>query len=316
HGYNEQKDALTINTTPGRKPKQDKESLGKNEFNVIKIIFMGDYIIKLLILGAAGSMGKLISTLALNDSNIEVIAACDVHDIGTKLGILAATQDPKSLEIRDVNDLQSIIDETKPDVAVDFSIAEATEKNCMICVKNQIKCVIGTTGLSQDFLDEFERLVIKNQSPAVISSNMATGVNIFFKMISILTPYLKDWDIEILEAHHHRKRDAPSGTALRIGEIIADKLGIKFNEVAKFGRSRGPNKRMVGAKNEIGFHSIRAGDIVGDHVVFFAGPGERIEFKHQAHSRNCFASGAIKAIKFIANASENKIYNTQEVLGL
>ncbi|TFG02773.1 MAG: 4-hydroxy-tetrahydrodipicolinate reductase, partial [Promethearchaeota archaeon] len=254
-------------------------------------------------MGAAGSMGKLISTLALNDSNIEVIAACDVHDIGTKLGILTATQDPKSLEIRDVNDLQSIIDETKPDVAVDFSIAEATEKNSMICVKNQIKCVIGTTGLSQGFLDEFERLVIKNKSPAVISSNMATGVNIFFKMISILTPYLEDWDIEILEAHHHRKRDNYSGTSLTIAKTICDALGVKIDEVIKYGRPRGSFLRKKGAKNEIGIHCLRAGDIVGDHLVLYAGSGERIEFKHQAHSRNCFASGAIKAIKFIANAS-------------
>jgi len=145
---------------------------------------------------------------------------------------------------------------------------------------------------------------------------MATGVNIFFKMVSILTAYLEDWDIEILEAHHHRKLDAPSGTALTIAKTICDTLGSDPEEILKFGRSKGPNKRKVGAKNEIGVHSIRAGDIVGDHIVLYAGPGERIEFKHQAHSRNCFASGAIKAIKFVANARENKIYTTREVLGL
>ncbi|MFX0072836.1 MAG: 4-hydroxy-tetrahydrodipicolinate reductase [Candidatus Hermodarchaeota archaeon] len=272
--------------------------------------------IKLLILGAAGAMGRLISKLALEDDQIEIVGACDITNVGQLLSNLVGTNDPNEIKISDVNKLQAIIDETKPDVAVDFSIAKATEKNCNICVKNNIKCVIGTTGLTQEFLDEFEKLVIENKAPAVISSNMAMGVNVMFKMISILTEYLEDWDIEIIESHHHRKIDAPSGTCLTIGQIIADTIGVDFNDVAKFGRTLGPNKRMVGAKNEIGVHSIRAGDIVGEHVVLYAGPGERIEFKHQTHNRNCLASGAIKAIKFIYNAPENKIYSTREVLGL
>jgi 4-hydroxy-tetrahydrodipicolinate reductase len=145
---------------------------------------------------------------------------------------------------------------------------------------------------------------------------MATGVNILFKMASILTPYLADWDIEILETHHHRKVDAPSGTALKLGKIISDAIGSDFEKIAKFGRKRGSNKRLVGAKKEIGIHSIRGGDIVGDHIILYAGPGERIEFKHQAHSRECFADGSIIAIKFIVNAKEDKIYSTREVLGL
>jgi 4-hydroxy-tetrahydrodipicolinate reductase len=273
-------------------------------------------LIKLLILGAAGSMGKLISKLALEDDGIEVVAACDVNKIGQELGRAMGVEDPNEIKISSTELLETIIKETNPEVAVDFSIAKATEKNCLLCVKNKIRCVIGTTALSQEFLDEFEKLILENESPAVISSNMATGVNILFKMVSILTAYLEDWDIEIIETHHHRKVDAPSGTCLTIGQIIADTLGIDFNEVAKFGRSLGPNKRMIGAKKEIGVHSIRAGDIVGDHIVLYAGPGERIEFKHQAHNRNCFASGAMTAIKFIANAQENKIYSTREVLGL
>lgn len=108
----------------------------------------------------------------------------------------------------------------------------------------------------------------------------------------------------------------PSGTALAIAKTICDTLGCDPEETLKFGRSKGPNKRKVGAKNEIGIHSIRGGDIVGDHIVLYAGPGERIELKHQAHSRECFADGSIKAIKFIAKAKENKIYSTNEVLGL
>ncbi|MBY9013344.1 MAG: 4-hydroxy-tetrahydrodipicolinate reductase, partial [Candidatus Lokiarchaeota archaeon] len=108
----------------------------------------------------------------------------------------------------------------------------------------------------------------------------------------------------------------PSGTALKIGEAITSSIGSTLDEIAKYGREKGPNKRLVGAKNEIGIHSVRGGDIVGDHTILFAGPGERIELKHQAHSRACFASGAIKAIKFVVNAKENKIFEMKDVLNL
>jgi 4-hydroxy-tetrahydrodipicolinate reductase len=272
--------------------------------------------IRLLIFGPTGSMGKLISKLALDDKEIDVVAACDVANIGEELALYAGTADPNNIKIDDVNNLINIISQTKPNVAVDFTIAPATEKNCLICAENGIKCVIGTTALSQDFFDKFEGLIKKYHSPAVFSPNMSTGVNVLFKMASILTSYLADWDIEVIEVHHHRKIDAPSGTALKIGQVISDTLGVDFDAIAKFGRQRGPNKRTVGAKEEIGIHSIRGGDIVGDHIILYAGPGERIELKHQAHSRECFANGSIKAIKFIVNAKEDKIYSTSEVLGL
>lgn len=272
--------------------------------------------IKLLILGPTGSMGTLISQHAFDDEDIDVVAALDVMNVGDELGVLVGKKDPNHVKISNITEIKEVIEKTKPDVAVDFTLAEASEKNCMICVENNIRCVIGTTGLSNSFIEEFEKKVKEYNAPAVISSNMATGVNIFFKMASVLTEYLKDWDIEIIEAHHHRKLDAPSGTALTTAKIISETLGVNIDDVAKFGRSKGPNKRKIGAKNEIGVHSIRAGDIVGDHIILYAGSGERIEFKHQAHSRNCFASGAIIAIKFIADARENKIYNTREVLNL
>ena len=261
-------------------------------------------------------MGRLIGKLALEDDDIEVGGACDINNIGDRLENLVGTTDPNKILITNIEHLQEIIDDKRPDVAVDFTIAEAAEFNCTICVKNKIRCVIGTTGLTQDFIDEFEKLIVDNESPAVISSNMATGVNIFFKMVSILTAYLEDWDIEIIESHHIRKRDNYSGTSLTIAKIICDTLGVKMDDIIKYGRPKGPALRKKGAKNEIGIHCIRAGDIVGDHTVLFAGPGERIEFKHQAHNRNCFASGAITAIKFVAEAKENKIYNTREVLNL
>jgi 4-hydroxy-tetrahydrodipicolinate reductase len=272
--------------------------------------------IKLLILGPTGVMGKLISRLALEDDDIEVVAACDINHIGDNLAFIIGVNDPNEIQIKDVNNLQEIINGTNPDVAVDFTLPKATEKNCLVCVQNAIRCVVGTTALSEDFLSKFKELVKENKAPAVISPNMATGVNVIFKMAALLANYLIDWDIEVLEAHHHRKIDAPSGTALKIGKILSNALGSDFDDIAKFGRSRGINKRSIGAKNEIGIHSIRAGDIVGDHTILYAGPGERIELRHQAHSRECFANGAIKAIKFIAQAKENKIYSTNEVLGL
>ena len=272
--------------------------------------------IKLLILGPTGSMGKLISSLAIADGEIEVVAACDLNQIGKELGSLVATDDPNKILIKDINNLQEIIKDTKPEVVVDFTVAKATEKNCLICVENGIRCVIGTTAMSDDFLDKFKELVGKNKAPAVISPNMATGVNILFKISGILANYLKEWDIEVIESHHHRKVDSPSGTAITIAKAICDTLGCDPEETLKFGRSRGPNKRRIGAKNEIGVHAIRAGDIIGDHTILYAGPGERIELKHQAHSRECFANGAIKAIKFIISQNENRIYSMKEVLNL
>jgi len=272
--------------------------------------------IRLLILGPSGATGRLISSLALTDDEIKVVAACDLVHIDEDLGSLLASPNPDNVKIKDVNQLQEIIDETNPDVVVDFTIASATEKNCKICVKNGIRCVIGTTAMSKEFLENFGELVEEHNAPSIISPNMATGVNVLFKIAGILTDYLNEWDIEVIEAHHHRKVDSPSGTAMKIGEVISKTLDSDLSEIAKFGRNKGPNKRLVGAKNEIGIHSIRGGDIVGDHTILFAGPGERVELKHQAHSRTCFATGAIKAIKFIAQAKENKIFSTNDVLGL
>ena len=272
--------------------------------------------IKLLILGPTGSMGLLISKLALKDDEIEVVAACDVNNIGEELGLLMGLNDPNKIKIKDVNKLQNVINDTRPDVAVDFTVANATEKNCLICVENGIKCVIGTTAMSEEFLAKFEELVVKNKASAVMSPNMATGVNVLFKLATVLTNYLADWDIEVIESHHNRKQDNYSGTSLKILDIICETIGIKKEEVTKYGRTRGKALREKGAKNEIGIHCIRAGDIVGEHKIIYAGSGEYIELKHTAINRNCFATGAIRAIKFIAKQNENKIFEMKDVLNL
>ena len=182
--------------------------------------------IKLLIFGPTGSMGKLITKLALEDKEIDVVAACDVTNIGEELAYIAGVKDPNNIKISDVKYLTEVISQAKPNVAIDFTVAPATEKNCLICAENGIRCVIGTTALSQEFFDKFQELIKKYHSPAVFSPNMATGVNVLFKVASILTSYLADWDIEVIETHHHRKIDAPSGTALKIGQIVSDTLGF------------------------------------------------------------------------------------------
>ncbi len=272
--------------------------------------------IKLLIMGASGSMGRIVSKLAIDDPEIDVVAACDITNVGVELGTLVGTKDPKNIKISDTNALQKVIAETNPEVAVDFTVAKAAEVNSIVCIKNNIRCVVGTTGLSKEYLENFKNLVKQLKIPALISSNMAIGVNIFFKIATLLATWLNEWDIEIIETHHNRKLDCPSGTALTVGKLISETLGINFETVAKYGRSLGPNKRQVGAKKEIGIHSIRAGDIVGDHTVLYAGPGERIELKHQAQSRDCLGKGTITAIKFIVQAKESKIYTMQDVLNL
>lgn len=272
--------------------------------------------IKLLIFGPTGSMGKLISKLALEEKEIDVVAACDVTKIGEELAYIAGTIDPNKIKISDIKNLKEVISQAKPNVAVDFTVAPAAEKNCLICAENGIRCVIGTTALSQEFFNNFEELIKKYHSPAVISPNMATGVNVLFKIASVLTNYLSNWDIEVIEAHHNRKQDNYSGTSLKILDIICEALDSKKEDITKYGRTRGKDLREKGAKNEIGIHCIRAGDIVGEHKIIYAGPGEYIELKHTAINRNCFASGAIRAIKFIAIQKENKIFEMKDVLNL
>ncbi|HDZ18487.1 hypothetical protein LCGC14_0733640 [marine sediment metagenome] len=272
--------------------------------------------IKLLILGPTGSMGRLLSKLTLEDNDIEVVGACDTKHINEELGFIVGSHDPNKIRVSDVNRLQEVINETQPETVVDFTLAEATEKNCLLCVENGLRCIIGTTALSQDFLNKFEEEVKKHNAPAVISPNMATGVNVFFKIASMLAKYLAEWDIEIIESHHNRKQDNYSGTSLKILNIICETIGIKKEDVTKYGRTKGKVLREKGAKNEIGIHCIRAGDIVGEHKVLYAGSGEYIELKHTAINRNCFAAGAIRAIKFIAKQKDNKIFEMKDVLNL
>ncbi len=274
--------------------------------------------IKVAIAGVDGNMGGLVTKNVIQDPELEIVAGFTVpqspnegKDIGSFHGF-----DPINVSISSGDKLEEVLQTTRPDVYVDFTIAKAAEKNCIAVVKQKIKSVIGTTALSSEFLQNFAKLVKEHGTCAVISPNMSLGVNILFSLSGQLTKLLSTYDIEIIEAHHHRKKDVPSGTAMKLAQIIATTLDKKIEEIGKFGRSKGFNPRKIGA-DEIGIHAIRAGDIVGEHTILFAGPGERIEVTHRAHSRQCFATGTLVAIKFLMKKGEpGQIYSMQDVLGL
>jgi 4-hydroxy-tetrahydrodipicolinate reductase len=274
--------------------------------------------IKIGILGVDGSMGRLILGIALKDKDIQVISGYSIPNspnIGIDVGLLVG-QPPQKVKVQSVEKLEEDLGKEKPDIFIDFTIASATENNAEKIIAHGIPMVIATTGLSKEFQDKMKKISTEKKIPMVISTNMAIGVNILFKVAADLAKRLNGWDIEIIEAHHHRKADAPSGTALTFAENISKAIGVDINQVGKYGRSKGPNPRKYG-KEEIGIHAVRAGDIVGDHIILYAGNGERIELKHQAHTRECFASGAIEAAKFLMKVKDKpKIYNMQEVLGL
>ena len=163
-----------------------------------------------------------------------------------------------------------------------------------------VNVVVGTTGFSDEQMIEIKESIEENKIKAVIAPNMAVGVNVFFKIIENLAKILNDYDIEIIEAHHKHKVDAPSGTAVKAYEIIAEALGRNKDETCVNGR-----QGIVGARTseEIGMHAVRGGDIVGDHTVLFAGEGERIEIVHRAHSRQVFVTGAIKSVRYVVESS-------------
>ncbi len=196
------------------------------------------------------------------------------------------------------------------DVLIDFTIPQATLANLAVCAERGVAMVIGTTGFTADQQSQIE--VAARQIAICKASNFSTGVNLCFKLLDMAARVLgNDVDIEIIEAHHRHKVDAPSGTALSMGEVVADALGRDLNEVAVYGR-----QGQTGARDRdtIGFATVRAGDVVGDHTVLFAAEGERIEITHKASSRMSFARGAVRAAHWLDH-QEPGLYDMQDVLG-
>ncbi len=271
--------------------------------------------IKVCMSGATGRMGSMVARHLLKDSDIKVVSAIAADDPneGKDLGLFLGEKEIDT-KISDVEDIDSVLDSTKPDIFIDFTQTEAAVSNSKKVAKHGVNLVIGTTGFSADQKKEIEDEAKANNVTAVIAPNMAVGVNIFFKMAEILTKYLKDYDIEVIEMHHNRKKDAPSGTAKKAAKIISEALSRDLDKVAKYGREGDVGERP---KDEIGIHAIRAGDIVGEHTILYSGAGERIEFAHKAQTRDCFAAGTLRAVKFAyENRNKGRIFDMFDVLGL
>jgi 4-hydroxy-tetrahydrodipicolinate reductase len=240
----------------------------------------------IIITGSKGRMGRALIACAPQHSELQVVGQIDQGD-----------------------DLRSVI--AQGDVVIDFSSHSATPAIAALCAEHRKALVVGTTGQSEE-----GRLQITNcqsQIPIVLSSNFSTGVNTLFwltrKAAVILGP---GFDLEVVEMHHRLKRDAPSGTARTLAEILASVRKQQLDKVARHGRSGIVGERTA---EEIGLHSLRGGDVVGDHTVIFAGVGERVELTHKASTRETFANGALRAAQWVVNRKPG-LYDMQDVLGL
>lgn len=265
--------------------------------------------VNIIVSGAAGKMGKRITALANEHEDIKVVGALEYKGhpmIGSDIGEVAGIGNIGVRLSGDINDIKE-----KADVLIDFSNPESTVATAKAAAAKGIAMVIGTTGLT------FEQTAsIKSNTdriPCVLSPNMSVGINLLLKVLKDVAEVLgDDYDVEVIEAHHRLKKDAPSGTAIRLAQVLADALGRDLEKTAVYTR-----KGIIGerTKKEIGMQTVRAGDIVGDHTVLFGGIGERIEITHKASSRDTFAGGAVKAALWIAG-KEPDLYDMQDVLGL
>jgi 4-hydroxy-tetrahydrodipicolinate reductase len=265
--------------------------------------------INIAVTGAAGRMGRSLINACQQSESCQLSAAIEHEgnpliggDAGDIVGIGA-------VNVKLVDNLSEVADQF--DVLIDFSSPEATLDNLAFCVAHSKGIVIGTTGFSDDqkqhISDAAKRISV------MFAPNMSVGVNLCFKLLDMAARVLgDDVDIEIIEAHHRHKVDAPSGTALRMGEVVADALGRNLNDCAVYGREGITGERD---RKTIGFETIRAGDIVGDHTVMFAAEGERVEITHKASSRMTFANGAVRAAVWLQDQDAG-LYDMQDVLGL
>jgi 4-hydroxy-tetrahydrodipicolinate reductase len=265
--------------------------------------------IRAIVTGAAGRMGGRVLALAKEAEDFQIVGATERPGhpaIGRDAGEVAGLG---ALGVKVSESLSKII--RGGDVVIDFTAPEASMGHLRAASEAGVAIVVGTTGLSRENLEEARRLAA--YMPCVISPNMSVGVNVLFRVLKEVARSLgDDYDVEVVEAHHHFKKDAPSGTALKMAQVIAEALGRDLERVGIYGR-----KGMVGErpKQEIGIHTVRAGDIVGEHTILFGGMGERIEITHRAHSRDNFARGALRAARFAVQASKG-LYDMADVLGL
>lgn len=252
--------------------------------------------------GATGKLGRLVCELVATQPDMELIGgvvSAGSESVGKKL--------PSGAEIVGADRLAEAVRDA--DVYVDLTSPAAAEANLQLVQREGLNIVVGTTGISERALASLGSSLKANGTAAVLAPNFSVGVNVFFKACESLARALPGYDVEIVEVHHNQKKDAPSGTARRAAEVIS-----KVTDVDKMVYGR---EGQVGARGkEIGIHSVRAGDVVGEHTVIFAGRKERLELTHRAHSREAFAEGCVVAIRWIAGKGDGGIHSMEEVLGL
>ncbi len=266
--------------------------------------------IKITVIGAAGRMGKNIIELLSHDPGLQLVGAIE-YSTSPSLGLDAGNNAGlKPLGVVIGDDFAKVSGNT--DVVIDFSSAQSVLAHTRQAVSHGCGVVIGTTGLDAGIQAEIRKLA-EQGGRIVLSPNMSVGVNLLFHLCRQVAKTLgDDYDIEIIEMHHNKKKDAPSGTAVRLGEIVAQARELDYQHDTRHGR-----EGMVGerTRREIGMHALRGGDVIGDHQVIFASEGERIELAHKASSRSTFAKGALVAAKFIAQAPPG-LYSMLDVLNI
>lgn len=266
--------------------------------------------LKIAIAGAAGRMGRALieAVVAVQSAELSLVAAVARQGssmVGVDAGEMAGVG-RIGLPV-----VASLSDAADFDLLIDFTLIEPTLLNLEFCREHNRRVVIGTTGF-----DEPQRQKIAtaaNDIPVVFAANMSVGMNLCFHMLKQMSEVLgEDSDIEIIEAHHRHKVDSPSGTAVRLGQVVADALGRDLDQCAVYGREGIGKPRD---RETIGFATVRGGDVVGDHTVLFASEGERVELTHKASSRMTFAKGAVRAAQWLADQPA-ALYDMQDVLGL
>ena len=261
---------------------------------------------KIAIAGASGKMGRMLFEACASDTKTTLVAALDAPQ-SAAIGVSAKAFGGNT-DVLVAADATSV---PRGAVLIDFTRPEATLTYLDACVAGGIGMVIGTTGF--DDAGKAKIAEAARKIPIVFSPNYSVGVNTVFKLLELAAKSLNEgYDIEILEMHHRMKVDAPSGTALKLGEIIAEAQGTKLADRAVYAREGHTGERKNGT---IGFAALRGGDVVGDHTVVFAGIGERIEIAHKSASRSTYAVGAIRAAKFLQGKS-NGLFDMHDVLGL
>ena len=263
---------------------------------------------KIAIAGASGRMGRMLIETVLNDSGVTLSGALDRAG-SAQLGQDAGAFLGKQTGVLLTDDIEQVF--AQSDYLIDFTRPEGTLVHLAAAQRHNVKMVIGTTGFEAD--QKAQLRAAAEKIGIVFAANMSVGVNVTLKLLEFAARHFATgYDIEIIEAHHRHKVDAPSGTALAMGEVIAGALGRNLDDCAVYGREGITGERDP---STIGFAAIRGGDIVGDHTVLFAGIGERVEITHKSASRLSYAQGALRAVRFLEGHATG-LYDMQDVLGL